>query len=340
MTDQPSPAPSRVRIFILLSVACVLLAAGYVAWSRQRALSSSADIPVAPSSDPAAFQAASAAPHLLFRSMVVGDDYGHVAAVPLAAPQDTRAAALARCDRLYTGGERTICVSSDFGFGGKILGPDMQELFSFPLGGMPSRARVSPDGRYAATTSFVSGHSYAEASFSTETLLIDVASQQVLANLEAFTVLRDGQPFRSEDFNFWGVTFTKDSSHFYATLASKGTTYLVRGDIAARTVEVLRTNVECPSISPDNTRLVFKKQVQQAGSPVWRLHVLDLATMAETPLAEARSIDDQVEWLDDGRILYEVRGPDTTGDLWVVPADGSGAAQLFLARATSPVVIR
>src|SRR5204863_3698876 len=83
-----------------------------------------------------------------------------------------------------------------------------------------------------------------------------------------------------------------------------GQTYLVEGDLSARTARVLREGVECPSLSPDGTRLAFKMQVGDGGRITWRLRVVDLATLIDTPLAETRSIDDQVEWLDDARILY------------------------------------
>jgi uncharacterized repeat protein (TIGR01451 family) len=58
--------------------------------------------------------------------------------------------------------------------------------------------------------------------------------------------------------------------------------------------------------------------------------------MAETPLAESRSIDDQIEWLDDQRVLYG----DEEGDLWALPADGSGAPRKFMSKASSPAVVR
>jgi hypothetical protein len=80
--------------------------------------------------------------------------------------------------------------------------------------------------------------------------------------------------------------------------------------------------------------VAYKKRVGPSSAP-WRLTVLDLATMRETPLAETRSIDDQAEWLDDGRVLYG-RG----GQVWVVPADGSGSPSRYAATADSPSAVR
>ncbi len=47
---------------------------------------------------------------------------------------------------------------------------------SFDLAGAPSRTRMSADGTLAATTVFVSGHSYSAPGFSTRTSIIDVQS--------------------------------------------------------------------------------------------------------------------------------------------------------------------
>jgi hypothetical protein len=156
-------------------------------------------------------------------------------------------------------------------------------------------------------------------------------------------VWRDGEQFRGVDFNFWGVTFARDSNRFYATLGSGGRTYLLEGNLAAREARVLRENVECPSLSPDNTRIAFKKRTGGIISPVtWRLSILDLRTLDDRPLAETRSVDDQAEWLDDHHILYAL--PDRASatavtTTWVVPADGSGEPRPLLQNAYSPVVV-
>jgi Tol biopolymer transport system component len=107
--------------------------------------------------------------------------------------------------------------------------------------------------------------------------------------------------------------------------------YLVEGDVAARTARVVHSGVECPSLSPDETRIAYKHREGDK----WRLQVLDLASGRETVLAETRSVDDQVEWLDDGRILYGL-----LGDIWVVRADGKGRPRIYIPDALSPAVVR
>ena len=205
--------------------------------------------------------------------------------------------------------------------------------------------RLAPDGRLAAVTVFVSGHSYLDEGFSTETSIIDTYSgERRVANLEELRVYRDGAPFRAVDFNFWGVTFAADGDRFYATLGTAGTTYLVEGRVSTRRVDIVVEGVECPSLSPDQSRLVYKKRLPLAGGLGWRLHVMNLRSHAVTPLAELRSVDDQAEWLDDSTILYAL--PDASAptpmvtDVWRVPADGGGAPELLLAGASSPAVLR
>jgi hypothetical protein len=279
-----------------------------------------------------------ARPLVVFQHVVRDDDYAHVAVSPATGRPGSRTITPLVCERVHFAGGRGLCLmprrSLGIRYTAKVISSDFRVLDEIALTGLLSRARVSPDGRYGASTSFVTGHSYAQpGAFSTQTTLIDLAGGRKLAELEDFEVTRDGRHFDAIDHNFWGVTFARDSNRFYATLATRGKTYLVEGDVAARTLHVLHENVECPSLSPDETRLAYKKRVGRKG---WRLHVLSLGTMAETALAETRSIDDQVEWLDDERILYGT----AKGDVWTVPADGTGAPTKYLAGALSPAVLR
>ena len=54
-------------------------------------------------------------------------------------------------------------------------------------------------------------------------------------------------------------------------------------------------------------------------------------------------MDDQVEWLDDTRIVYglpRVGAAAATSDVWVVPANGGGEPEVLVRDAWSPAVIR
>jgi hypothetical protein len=247
------------------------------------------------------------------------------------------------CERVYFANTIGICLTRRIRFMAAttvatVVDASFKELFSVVNEGIPSRARVSPDERYASFTVFVAGHSYADAYLSTATILIDLPARSPLGNLEDFDVVQmDGTPLKAPDFNYWGVTFAHDSNLFYATLRTGGAEYLVRGDIRARRVVMLRKGVECPSLSPDETRIAFKKMVARGQ---WRLSVLDVRTLEEKPLAETRSVDDQVEWLDDSRVLYGMLDPAPWVSIMVVPADGSGAPSLFAKGASSPAVAR
>jgi hypothetical protein len=55
---------------------------------------------------------------------------------------------------------------------------------------------------------------------------------------------------------------------------------------------------------------------------------------------EQRSVDDQVEWLDDQTVLYHLTGAGSAADLWAMSVDGQSAPRLLLANAYSPAVVR
>jgi hypothetical protein len=227
----------------------------------------------------------------------------------------------------------------------QVVDRDLRALSSIAMPGVTSRTRVSNDERYAATTVFVTGEQY-DAEFTTRTTMIDLATGGVVSGLEEFTTMKDGRPFRERDFNFWGVTFSSDSNRFYATLATGGKTYLVEGDVARREMRILRENAECPSLSPDEQRVVVKSRVPSVRIS-WRLHVIDLKTLEEWPVAgEERSIDDQAEWLDDEHVLYgalEERGlPGEAMNVWVADTarDAVTKPRIFIRGAESPAVVR
>jgi hypothetical protein len=282
----------------------------------------------------------------MFVSVANDDTFHKVALASFAAPSDGAFVTDLPCLRVYFGGNKGICLTSttDSAKGtwwADVFNERFQVEHHIPLTGEPSRVRVSPDGQLAAATVFESGHSYAEHGFSTRTTLFDLTAGKSLGDLEQFQTKRNGDTFHAVDFNFWGVTFARDSNTFFATLDTAGVSYLVRGNAQQRTLEVVRANVECPSLSPDNSRLAFKKRVGARSLGWWQIAVLRLDTLAETVVnSETRSVDDQVEWLDDERVVYHLTNGTTAADLWAVRVDNTTPPQRLLQSAYSPAVVR
>jgi hypothetical protein len=328
-------------LFAALVAVCLLVAVGY----SLRALSLRSVPPVASDTpaDPNVLASIVSQPHLVFLHSPGGDLYRQVAVVPLDAVDGQRYLTPLLCQRVYMSAGQGECMGS--GRTASTFDAHFQAGATLQQPGSATRARVAPSGNLGSMTWFVAGHSYADAGFSTQTLLVDPRTGNTVADLEQFTIVRDGGPFRGVDFNFWGVTFTRDAARFYATLASGGRTYLIEGDVAQRQARVVRDNVECPSLSPDGTRLAFKKRTDPESPREWRLAILDLASMTDTPVpGENRSVDDQVEWLDNNHILYALpdEGPPATiaQDIWIATLDGSAPPQKLLKGAMSPAVVR
>ncbi len=341
----------RIQLFIALVAVCVLAAAGYGLYAgrrvqQQQQAAVASDAPASPE------QLASiiGRPHIVYLFSPTGDQYRRVAIAPLDAPDKQYLTPL-QCQRLYAAGDEGLCLGNNYvggitsSYNAYTFDAAFEPGFTFQQAGIPSRVRVAPGGEVGSMTLFVAGHSYADGAFSTATTLVDMRSGETLANLEQFTVVRDDTPLQAPDFNFWGVTFARDGNRFYATLGSAGKTYLVEGDLAARRLKVLREGVECPSLSPDGTRLAFKQLVSSTTTRTWHMAVMDLATLTDRPVAsETRNVDDQIEWLDDNHVLYALpdEGPPATlaTHVWVTSVDGSEQPRILLRSASSPAVIR
>lgn len=242
------------------------------------------------------------------------------------------------CLRAHAAAGTLICLrpAVPSGFEAAVFDRNLVELKTLSVWGTPSRARVSPSGRLVAWTVFHSGDSYLrEGEFSTIAGIYDLSTGAHHGSLEDFTAFVDGKPFHPVHVNYWGITFAADDRTFYATMGARERTWLVKGDLVTRRLTAIHENVECPSLSPDGTRIAFKKRV--AGR--WRLHVLDLAAGRETALAEHLPVDDQPAWLDDGTVVY-ARPVSGKPALFAVPADGSGSPRLLREAASSPAFPR
>lgn len=341
--DAPAGMSNRDRLLVLLASVLVLAGvAGVAVWrASDRAERKNQVQAGGPAVHAGTVSLAAAGPRrMVFRNMAWGPHRDEVTSVPAGAPDGPRTASGVKCLRFYAAGGTGICLQARHGpvddtYRAIVLDARLRETRQVDLAGIPTRARVSPSGRMVAWTVFVGGDSYAGTNFSTRTSILDTRTGDLQPTLEDYAVTRDGKRVRAADVNFWGVTFA-DDDHFYATLATGGHTYLIHGDVRTRTAATVLSNVECPSLSPDGTRVAFKKRVPGLSPDApWRLYVLDLATLREHPLAETRSVDDQVVWPDDSTVVYSLPG-DYGSDLYTVPADGTGTPRLLTDSALAP----
>jgi hypothetical protein len=325
----------RAWTFVALLLACLLGGGAFVAVAAFRDNSTDTDASAAPS---AAAGALPADTRILVRAVDDSDPRLNGAVEELRPASGGKRAASGRltCQRISFAGGRGLCLAlkpSGVDYEARIFDENFEVVDRVGLTGLPSRTRVSGDGRFASTTTFVTGDSYTDpGEFSTRTTVIDLQSGDKVADLEDFEITREGEVIDSVDFNFWGITFARDPNRFYATLGTGDHHYLVRGNVRDRTAYVVADDVECPSLSPDQRRIGFK---QPLGDGKWRFSVLDLTTEKRWQLSEERSIDDQLEWLDNDRLLY--------GDgksVWVVQADGGGEPQRIARHADSPTALR
>jgi len=284
--------------------------------------------------------------YVAFRDMTPGATYGRLAFSSLE-PGAPRLSTSLPCHRVHFSDKVGVCLAittAPAGFLGYLLDEGLRVTQTIGLPGMPSRARVARNGQFAAFTAFVAGDSYLAAGLSTRSRIVRMPSGEDVADLESFAVSRDGKEFHSIDFNFWGVTFTRDPNRIYATLGTGGRILLVEGDVTAREFRVVAEDIECPSLSPDEKHIAFKKRFGKGFDAWWQPAVLDLATMTVRQLPEPKHIDDQIEWLDDGHILYAVGHSASAtvrrADIWQIAIDGDSPSSVFLADAESPAVVR
>jgi len=242
----------------------------------------------------------------------------------------------ASCKRVHASvAGPALCLTRSYNgidYDGVVLDEDYREVTRFPVEGVPDRARVSSDGRYGAYTSFdrsgSRGYFESTRDFTTYTRIVDMRDGRELLRLEELRVTRGGTPVPHAGAELWGVTFAT-AGRYFATLASDGEHLLIAGRVGSTRARVLRAGIECPAVSPDGTRIAYKRRIGALNR--WRLHVERIDGTGAVALAESRSIDDQPEWLSDDRIAYS-----DDRATFAVPADGSGSPELLAALTTSP----
>lgn len=244
-------------------------------------------------------------PHFL--SVRSPDRYGEPYALEVIAATDPLAPRIRTdlsCVNVHFRAGRGICVTppiDPLATTVTIVDQHLRVTRTITLPGSPSRARMSPDGTHGAITNFLSGHSYADATFTTATTIFDFTTG-ASSNLETWTAFNDKGRIPDKSRNFWGVTFLDDNT-FFVAMGVRGDRYLLKGNPDTHELSVIGTHMECPSVAPDGRHLTFRRAILETnGSTSMPLFLLDLETMTERRLTFNDTVDGQPEWLDNRRI--------------------------------------
>ena len=277
-------------------------------------------------------------PFLVFRNLSSDDAHGRVAMLSLRPGELTRHVSPLSCARVHYARGTGLCLVQE-----QVQGQSAFTAYTFDqtltrrnrivLRGVPTRARVSPDGRRATITTFAEEESPEGERLATDSMIIDVRSGRVIASLRDFQVIHDQQPPITGVIDIGSVAFEDDGDRFFATLSTETERYLVAGSVQERRVTAIRPGIANEALSPDGNHLAVKRLIGDRG--FWQLGVIDLRTWTERDLNQGpRSIDDQVEWLDNNHVMYHDTAQDTTA-LWMLPIDGVSGPSIFVRDAFS-----
>jgi hypothetical protein len=279
-------------------------------------------------------------PVVLFRSLAAGHEHGRLVTLGLSSDGARRAGPLS-CTRVHFAGGRGVCtVPEPRGDGvvhvayvfDRTLAPGRR----IELAGVPTRVRVAPTGRVAAITTYAQQGE--DAPLVTNSIVVDLRSGAVRADLSTFDIDPLGAPANAASGVLSGLAFERDGNRFFATLAVDAEPILVAGSLSERRITALRKGVSNEALSPNGRRLIVKKLVEERG--FWQLAVIDLSNWEELELPQGpRSVDDQVEWLDDHHLMYADVDEGTTS-LWILAADGQSAPTVLVRNAYSGVLQR
>jgi len=253
------------------------------------------------------------------------------------------------CERFHIAGTTGICLD-----GPQVLGRYAMEILDFsdpalPLlwsstTTLPSRTRVSADQEWASSTVFLEGSGYQDlGGFSTIAWIIHLEGDRQATGVDAM-IIEDAEPHHGDPAaNFWGVSFGQNGN-FWVTGAFGEHVELLQGSAADKTLQPTGIEGSCPSLSPDGSTLVYKRQLESGD---YQLVAMDLANGDVWDLGETRPVDDQVEWLDEDTILYGMHAEDWTGDAvdpefdtWRIDIAPGSRPELFAPQGDSPAVVR
>jgi hypothetical protein len=291
--------------------------------------------------DPSANRHPLRPPFLMYRALAPHGSYGRVALLPLH-PDSAPVVSALSCSRVHYARGHGLCAAQE-GTGNSVahvvytFDRTMNRGHRIPLDGIPTRLRVAPNGRLGAITTYAEEETAAGERLTTRTRIVDMSSGAHVADLHGFRVENlNVAPEALIDIT--GAAFERDGDRFFATLAVESERYLMAGSLNERRLSAVKQGVSIEALSPNGRRLAVKRLLPDRG--FWQVAVIDLASWSEVDLAQGpRSVDDQVEWLDDHHVLYHDADGESTA-LWMLPADGRSGPRVLLKHAYSGAVAR
>ena len=197
--------------------------------------------------------------------------------------------------------------------------------------GIPSRTRLSPDGTLVADARSSSPATPTCRPASPPRPRSAASTAASYGNLEKFTLVIDGRTVDPQRPQRLGRHLRRRPAPSTPPSAPAGRPTWSGATSATRTLTAVTENAECPSLSPDGTRVAFKVDARPgrraalgtrrcSTSPPGKRTVLDRRT---------RSVDDQVEWLDDDTLLYGLPRADEPGvtDVWALDTSAGRPTQ-------------
>ena len=244
------------------------------------------------------------------------------------------------CERVYAVASAGICIarkqSLTASYEARILGPDLRVRHTVKLAGVPSRARVSPTAAMARRPRSSAGTRTPEpGQFSTETALYDMRRGRRIADVERFAVHGRRPPHRRRRREPVGRHVRRARLGPLLRDACDPRRHAPRRGQRARAPGACDPRQRRVPVAVAGRHAHRLQEARRQGPGGLALPRARPRTGRETPLAEERPIDDQLEWLDDDNLLYRAAGTS-----WTVRADGSGTAREYLAAADSPAVVR
>jgi hypothetical protein len=280
-------------------------------------------------------------PFVVYRTLD-HDTYGRIALLPLSSASAAPVVTRLSCVRVHYAGHRGICIvresdSAQPRYAAYVFDRWLGRQRRIGLSGLPTRVRVAPNGRVASLTTYAEEGTPDGERLAVHTAIVDLAAARVIVDVRDFTIDHAAFPAPRGPVDVTGVAFAPDSDRLFASLVTESERYLAIGALSDRRLRVVRTGVANEAVSPDGQRLIVKKAGAHGH---WQLAVLELSTWMDRNLPHGdRSIDDQVEWLDDHHVVYH-DGDGAGTSLWRLAVDGTRGPEILVRNGYSAAVQR